>query len=89
MNRTGETALWYWRRTRRLTSVLLLLWFAFNLGAAWYAEALNSLDVGGVPLGFLLLSTISPLLFTAIATIYAILINRWERQARWRDDRTP
>ena len=84
-----ELVLWYWRRTRRLTFALLLLWFAFNLGAAWYAEALNTISVGGVPLGFLLLSTASPLLFTVISTVYAIAINRWERQARRPGDWTP
>ena len=36
-----ELVLWYWRRTRRLTFALLLLWFAFNLGAAVPREAMD------------------------------------------------
>ncbi|WP_142805196.1 DUF4212 domain-containing protein [Tepidiphilus sp. J10] len=84
-----NAARWYWQRTRRLTLALLALWLAFNLGVVWYAEELNTLLIGGVPLGFLLLSTVSLILFTAIATVYALLTNRWERQVRhWgeRDD---
>lgn len=85
-----EAALWYWRRTRRLTLALLVLWLAFNLGVVWYAEALNAVIVAGVPLGFLLLSTVSLLLFTAIATVYALLTNAWERRARaWHQQRAP
>lgn len=42
----------YWRRTVRLTVVLLLLWFLVTFAVSFFARELNEITVFGFPLGF-------------------------------------
>lgn len=42
----------YWRRTQRLTLLLLLFWLAVTFGFAWFADDLNAFQFAGFPLGF-------------------------------------
>ncbi len=42
----------YWRKTRKLTLKLLVLWLVTTFGISWYANDLNSVTIGGFPLGF-------------------------------------
>ena len=41
-----------WRRQRRLTLILLLLWLAVTFGISWFADELNTLTFFDFPLGF-------------------------------------
>ena len=42
----------YWRRTRRFTIGLLLLWFLVTFCVSFFARELNAITVFGFPLGF-------------------------------------
>lgn len=42
----------YWRKTRRLTLVLLGIWIFFTFVMNWYARELNAITFLGFPLGF-------------------------------------
>ena len=42
----------YWRKTRRLTFVLLIIWVIVTFGASWFARELNAFSLFGFPLGF-------------------------------------
>ncbi len=42
----------YWRRTRRFTIGLLLLWFLVTFCVSFFARELNAFTVFGFPLGF-------------------------------------
>ena len=42
----------YWRRTRRFTIGLLLLWFLVTFCVSFFAHELNAFTVFGFPLGF-------------------------------------
>lgn len=42
----------YWHKTRRLTFVLLLLWFVTTFALTWFAREINEIVVLGFPLGF-------------------------------------
>ena len=42
----------YWRRTRRLTFVLLIFWMFITFGLTWFARTVNEIVILGFPLGF-------------------------------------
>lgn len=42
----------YWRKTRRLTLVLLGIWIFFTFVMNWFARELNAFTFLGFPLGF-------------------------------------
>ena len=42
----------YWRRTRRLTGSLLLVWCVLTFGVVFFARELNEFNWFGFPLGF-------------------------------------
>ncbi len=42
----------YWRRTRRLTILLLSFWIFITFGLTWFARTVNEFVILGFPLGF-------------------------------------
>lgn len=42
----------YWRRTRRLTFMLLVFWIFITFGLTWFARRINEIVILGFPLGF-------------------------------------
>lgn len=42
----------YWRKTRRLTISLLVLWLLITFVMNWFAREINEMVVFGFPLGF-------------------------------------
>jgi cation/acetate symporter len=62
-----------------LTAGLLSLWLCMNFVLPFFARDL-SFTVWGWPLHFWLGAQGSLLLFLAIVTVYAWLVNRWEAQ---------
>lgn len=72
----------FWQRTRRLTWAELVVWLLYNFAIVWWAEPMSRITLWGIPLSFLNLSFFSLVLFTVLATGYAVLVNRWARSAR-------
>lgn len=72
----------YWRQTRRLTALLLLLWLATTLGAAFFARELSGLTVFGWPLSFYLAAQGCSLVYLGIIGVYAWRMRRLDRAAR-------
>jgi putative solute:sodium symporter small subunit len=72
----------HWRRTRRLTSGLLLLWLATGFCAAFFARELTGLSVFGWPLSFYLAAQGASLVYLAIIAYYAWRMRRLDRAAR-------
>lgn len=70
----GDNA--YWRKTRRLTAWLLVLWVLLTFVMNWYARELNDLVLFGFPLGFYMGA--QGLLFAYLAIIW--VYNRKMRQ---------
>ena len=70
----------HWRRTRRLTGALLLLWLATTFGTGFFARELASITVGGWPLSFYLAAQGAALVYLAILGIYALAMNRIDRR---------
>lgn len=42
----------HWRKTRRVTFLLLLLWILVTFGLTWFARSINEIVILGFPLGF-------------------------------------
>jgi putative solute:sodium symporter small subunit len=42
----------YWKKTRKLTIVLLFIWGIVTFGVNWFARELNQYTFLGFPLGF-------------------------------------
>lgn len=71
----------YWRRNIAIMSILLLVWAAAGLGAGvLWADTLNAWSLGGIPLGFWFAQQGSIIIFVVLILIYAVLLNRLDRQ---------
>ena len=68
-------------RVNRLRWILLLIWGSITFGVAFFARDL-SFTVLDKPFGFWMAAQGSVLIFLAITWIYALLVNRWERQTQ-------
>jgi putative solute:sodium symporter small subunit len=42
----------HWRKTTRLMTTIMILWFVFSFGVHLFAVQLNSIVIAGFPLGF-------------------------------------
>ena len=49
---TPEVRERHWAKTRKLTIIVLVIWFIFAFVVHWFADALNSMTFIGFPLGF-------------------------------------
>jgi putative solute:sodium symporter small subunit len=70
---------WHWRRTRRITAALLLLWLATSFGTVFYARALARLTLFGWPLSFYLAAQGAALVYLAVIGVYAWRMRRLDR----------
>jgi putative solute:sodium symporter small subunit len=65
------TAVQYWRRTLKLTAVLLVLWFVVTFVASYFAHELNRFTFLGFPLGFYMGAQGALLVYLFIVCFYA------------------
>ena len=65
----------YWRRTVRLTVVLLLLWFLVTFAVSFFARELNEITVFGFPLGFYMGGQGVLVIYVAIVGFFAWRMN--------------
>jgi putative solute:sodium symporter small subunit len=74
---TPENRAAYWKANVRLLAILLTLWFivSFGLGIL-LVEPLNTIMVGGYPLGFWFAQQGSIYAFLALIFVYAAAMNR-------------
>ena len=66
----------YWRKTRRLTFGLLVLWILITFGLACFAKELNEFSLLGFPLGFYMAAQGALIIYLAMIWYY----NRRMRQ---------
>ncbi|RFP11399.1 MULTISPECIES: DUF4212 domain-containing protein [unclassified Duganella] len=71
----------HWRKTRRLSAILLLVWLATGFCAAWFARELAGLSVFGWPLSFYLAAQGASLVYLAILAVYAWRMRKLDRAA--------
>ncbi len=71
----------YWRATLRLIAVVLAIWFAVSfLAGIVFAPALNSIHLGGYPLGFWFAHQGSMYVFVALIFWYAKKMDDIDRE---------
>ncbi|MBV8500670.1 MAG: DUF4212 domain-containing protein [Paucibacter sp.] len=65
-----------WRRMRRLSLSLLLVWAIAGFGLVYFARSLNSQNFLGWPLGFWIAAQGALLIFLLIVVVYAWAADR-------------
>ena len=71
----------YWKRNVRYLVLLLLIWFAVSYGAGiLFADALNSIRIGGFKLGFWFAQQGSIYVFVVLIFIYVRLMNKLDKE---------
>lgn len=70
----------HWRRTRRLTFILLACWLGTAFGTVYFARELAGVTVFGWPLSFYMAAQGAALLFLAIIGAYAWRMRRYDRE---------
>lgn len=71
----------YWKRNLQYLVVLLLIWFVVSYGCGiLFADALNSIKIGGFPLGFWFAQQGSIYVFVGIIFTYVALMNRLDKE---------
>jgi len=60
----------YWRRTRRLTFILILFWIFVTFGLTWFARTINEIVIFGFPLGFYMAAQGALVIYLAIIWWY-------------------
>src|SRR3712207_405455 len=69
----------HWRRTRRLTAVLLAFWLGTGFGTVFFARELANIPVFGFPLSFYMAAQGASLVCLAIIGAYAWAMRRYDR----------
>ncbi|HEX7642352.1 MAG TPA: DUF4212 domain-containing protein [Burkholderiaceae bacterium] len=70
----------YWQGTRRLTGVLVAIWFALTFSTIFFARELSSLSFFGWPLSFYLLAQGLILFYAALIAFYALHMEKLDRE---------
>ncbi len=71
----------YWKENLRYLLILLLIWFAVSYGAGiLFADALNSVRLGGFKLGFWFAQQGSIYVFVILIFVYVWLMNKLDEK---------
>jgi len=74
-------AMRYWQANLRIVSILLAIWFVVSYGAGiLFAEALNSIKIGGFPLGFWFAQQGAIYVFVILIFVYVAIMNDIDRK---------
>ena len=71
----------YWKKNLRLLLVLLAIWFVVSYGCGiLFAESLNAIKIGGIPLGFWFAPQGSIYVFVALIFTYVVRMNKLDKE---------
>lgn len=70
----------FWRRTRQLSGLLLLLWLAVTLCVPWFARDAHGASAFGFPLSYWAAAVGALLVYLAVVVVYSVAMDRLERQ---------
>ena len=71
----------YWKKNLKYLSILLAIWFVVSYGfGILFAEALNSIKLGGFPLGFWFAQQGSIYVFVILIFVYVRLMNNLDKE---------
>ena len=78
MDKSGEA---YWNATLKLIASVLAVWFFVSFGCGiLFADALNSMSIGGYPLGFWFAQQGSMYIFVILIFVYAKLMGNLDEK---------
>lgn len=81
MKKSSLIAQAYWRQNLKYLLILLLIWFAVSYGAGIiFKDILDSIKIGGFPLGFWFAQQGSIYVFVVLIFIYMYLMNRLDKK---------
>jgi putative solute:sodium symporter small subunit len=71
----------YWKKNLRYLLVLLTIWFVVSYGCGiLFAEQLNTIKMGGFPLGFWFAQQGSIYVFVVLIFVYVYLMNKLDKE---------
>lgn len=71
----------YWKENLRYLLILLIIWFAVSYGAGIiFKDALDSIKMGGFPLGFWFAHQGSIYVFVILIFVYVRLMNKLDKK---------
>lgn len=70
----------HWRKTQRLTLILLVIWLLTGFLTVFYARELLHLNLFGWPLPFYMAAQGASLVYLAIIAVYAWSMRRLDRE---------
>lgn len=71
----------YWRENLRYLAILLFVWFLVSYGfGIFFADALNSVKIGGAKLGFWFAQQGSIYVFVVLIFVYVSLMNKLDEK---------
>lgn len=76
----------HWRKTRRLTFVLIACWIFVNFGLTWFARAINEVTILGFPSGFYMAAQGTLVINLMIIWWYNRQMNKLDAQYGVEDD---
>ena len=77
---TEERRKEYWRRTLRITAILLSIWFVVTYVVIWFAVPLNQFTFLGFPFAFYMGAQGSLIVYVALIVFYAWYMNRLDSE---------
>ena len=82
MQEQTRTVTPYWRRTKQLTTVLLLAWFVITFCVLFFARELSSLHFFGWPFSFYMAAQGLTLIYVLLLGIFSVCSHRIEQFSR-------
>ena len=71
----------YWKKNLQYLLILLSIWFVVSFGCGiLFVETLNSIRVGGFPLGFWFAQQGSIYVFVVLIFVYVSLMNKLDKE---------
>lgn len=70
----------YWRRTLRMTALLLSIWFVVTFVVIAFAVPLNRFTIFGFPFAFYMGAQGALLVYVILVVVYATYMNRLDRE---------
>ncbi len=71
----------YWKKNLRYLLILLSIWFIVSFGfGIIFAEALNTIKIGGFPLGFWFAQQGSIYVFVVLIFVYVNWMNKLDKE---------
>ena len=78
---TRDQQVHYWKENLTYIVVLLSIWFSCSfLAGIVFANALDTIKIGGFPLGFWFANQGSLVIFVLLIVVYVVLMNKLDKK---------